>query len=144
MNTKESVLNKIWQYIKKLFAFKGRIGRLRYFINALIVFFFSTIILQPLYIIIAFLTLFLITRIYPVTDTKSAFEAYGNIAGFYMLMVLLPLQAFNIIKRLHDINQEGKMWLLAIIPGVNFILVLYLLFCEGTNGPNKYGEKPSW
>ena len=50
------------------------------------------------------------------------------------------------IKRLHDLNING-LWVIAyaiaaFIPFVNFILGLYLLSTDGTNGDNKYGQRP--
>jgi hypothetical protein len=46
------------------------------------------------------------------------------------------------VKRLHDVDKSGWFLLLALIPIVNFILGLYMLFADGTVGPNRYGADP--
>ena len=53
--------------------------------------------------------------------------------------VLVAMQA---VKRLHDINMSGWYWFVFLIPLANFIFVLYILFKDGTPGPNEYGEDP--
>lgn len=53
--------------------------------------------------------------------------------------ILIAIQA---VKRLHDINMSGWYWLLFLIPLVNFIFGLYIVFKDGTAGPNKYGKDP--
>ncbi|TYP95432.1 Uncharacterized membrane protein YhaH, DUF805 family [Fodinibius salinus] len=52
------------------------------------------------------------------------------------------LQIIQAIKRLHDIDLGGEYILLSFIPIVNLIFGLYILFKEGTSGPNQYGEDP--
>lgn len=46
------------------------------------------------------------------------------------------------IQRLHDLGRPTWWVVGAIIPVVNFILSLYLLFVPGTRGYNKYGPDP--
>jgi uncharacterized membrane protein YhaH (DUF805 family)/type II secretory pathway pseudopilin PulG len=50
--------------------------------------------------------------------------------------------AFPIVKRLHDLNKSGWLWLLGLIPLVNFCFGIYLLFGKGTDGSNDYGAPP--
>ncbi len=45
------------------------------------------------------------------------------------------------IRRLHDLNQSGWLSLLLLIPLVNIIFGLYILFGKGTQGVNKYGPQ---
>lgn len=47
------------------------------------------------------------------------------------------------IKRLHDLNKTGWLYLLAIVPIVNFFFALYLIFIKGTEGNNQYGAPES-
>ena len=46
------------------------------------------------------------------------------------------------IRRLHDLNRSGWFLIAAIIPLLNFVLGIYLLFFKGTEGYNQYGEDP--
>ncbi len=43
------------------------------------------------------------------------------------------------VKRLHDMNWSGWWLLLFVIPFVNLVMALVLLFKPGTDGPNDYG-----
>ena len=45
------------------------------------------------------------------------------------------------IKRLHDFDQSGWVFLLALVPIANVALLLALLFRPGTNGENRYGQQ---
>lgn len=47
------------------------------------------------------------------------------------------------IKRLHDLDKTGWLYLLAIVPIVNFFFAIYLIFFKGTVGDNKYGSPES-
>lgn len=45
------------------------------------------------------------------------------------------------IRRLHDRNHSGWLGLLMLVPGLNIIFALYLLFAKGTSGINDYGPQ---
>ena len=45
------------------------------------------------------------------------------------------------VRRLHDIDKSGWMYVLVLIPIVNLVLLVFLCF-DGTAGPNRYGEDP--
>ncbi|MCO5222871.1 MAG: DUF805 domain-containing protein [Thermomicrobiales bacterium] len=47
------------------------------------------------------------------------------------------------IKRLHDLDKSGWLYLLGIIPIVSFFFALYLIFFKGTEGDNQYGSPNS-
>ena len=46
------------------------------------------------------------------------------------------------VKRLHDLDKSGWLILLMFVPIVNALFGLYMLFADGTVGPNQYGEDP--
>jgi uncharacterized membrane protein YhaH (DUF805 family) len=46
------------------------------------------------------------------------------------------------VKRLHDFNKPGPLYILALIPIANLVLVIMLLAAKGTAGQNQYGEDP--
>jgi formylglycine-generating enzyme required for sulfatase activity/uncharacterized membrane protein YhaH (DUF805 family) len=57
-------------------------------------------------------------------------------------MLAVGISAFPTIKRLHDLNKSGWLWLLGLIPLVNVFFGIYLLFSKGTEDSNDYGEPP--
>ncbi len=68
------------------------------------------------------------------------------LAGLWNLALLVPAAIF-MIRRLHDLNQSGWLWLLVLVPLINVIMILVLLFAPGTAGANKHGpprETPTW
>jgi len=53
------------------------------------------------------------------------------------------IDAFQVIKRLHDLDRPGEHFWLFLIPLYNIYLGLVLLFQKGSVGPNQYGPDPS-
>ena len=92
---------------------KGRMNRAKYFVIMLV-------IGLPCVLMVEFLP-----------------EAYIVINIFAKLIVAYP-----VVKRLHDMDKSGYLYLLTWIPLVSLVIGLMLLFCKGTDGPNKYGEDP--
>lgn len=60
--------------------------------------------------------------------------------GFHALAILLAVYAM--ITRLHDLNRSGTLWLFAIIPVVNLMFMLWLMFGKGSKGLNAFGKQP--
>ncbi len=56
------------------------------------------------------------------------------------LAVIVPYVTVG-IRRLHDLDKQGVLIILAFIPIVNFYM-LYLFVQRGTIGANQYGEDP--
>ena len=46
------------------------------------------------------------------------------------------------VRRLHDLNKNGALFLVSFIPVVGLIFMVYLFFKEGTVGWNRFGEDP--
>lgn len=82
-------------------------------------------------------------------------EDYSNVSTpvlmlgvVYVLAILLPSIAL-VVRRFHDLNQTGWLYLAFIIVGIlPFIgilasIAMYVWFAfPGTKGPNKYGPDP--
>lgn len=67
----------------------------------------------------------------------------GSILFFSLILIAIAIVSWiQTVKRLHDLNQSGWLSLLQLIPLVNFIFGLYLLFSDGSIGRNEYGEDP--
>lgn len=117
---------------KAPFSFTGRIRRLEYFL--------SMIICGALGSVVYFLGLSLMLA------GGSAGGSGGSFIGTLISIIVLVFSTwFSLaqgVKRLHDLNKTGWLILLSLIPVVNFVFALYLLFADGTPGPNLYGKDP--
>ena len=64
-------------------------------------------------------------------------------AASWIVSVAFAAPGFSLgIRRLHDLDKTGWFSLIYFIPVVNVIFELYLLFCKGTEGMNRYGSDP--
>lgn len=79
-------------------------------------------------------------------------EKYTNnkiIEFFYVFflgtsLIIMLFQYFPLaIRRLHDLNTSGWYVLLTFAP-FGQLLILWLMFKKGTEGPNKYGPPPEY
>lgn len=75
----------------------------------------------------------------------------GNVCGSFAsvfhasdLMRLMALLLFvpGSVRRLHDAGQSGWVLLLALLPIVRYLVVLYILICPGEYGKTRYGFPP--
>ena len=64
----------------------------------------------------------------------------GILGGIYSLAVLLPTIAVG-VRRLHDIDMTGWLYLL-VLTGIGVFVLIFLWIKEGTNGANKFGPDP--
>lgn len=77
---------------------------------------------------------------------SASFASFGF---FYIGLIIIGILSLYFafvfaIRRLHDLNITGWVSLLLLIPGVNIILYLFLIFAPGTKGPNRFGAvRPS-
>lgn len=116
--------------IKKFFT--GRIGRGLFFIST----FFPGIIggiLQSLF------------HDFKASHANDISFNYIFISYVYIFVIIL-LVIFLIsihIKRFHDFGKSGYWVFLYLIPYVNFIVFIYLIFKKGDNKKNKYGPQPA-
>ena len=62
-----------------------------------------------------------------------------NLPFLVMLGFILPLIAVG-VRRLHDTNRTGWLYLLGFIPVVGAIILIVFFVQEGTQGPNQYGN----
>lgn len=108
---------------EKYLSFEGRLNRKPYFLRGLLMGVVTSILM-------------------------GIFAALADkLAIFYILVVAVYVLAFVCgvslgVRRLHDLNRTGWMFLLFLIPLVNIALAIYMLFFRGTEGHNKYGPDP--
>lgn len=74
-------------------------------------------------------------------------EGGGLTVVFVLILVLLWLGLIvpNIavtVRRLHDQDKTGWLYLLNFIPYIGWLIVMVLMCIEGTRGPNQFGPDP--
>ena len=57
-------------------------------------------------------------------------------------IAMLVVSVMIAVQRLHDLDKTGWLYLLFLVPIVNIIFGLYVLFAPGTQGANRYGNPP--
>ena len=66
----------------------------------------------------------------------------SNLSGLFSLALLVPSLAVG-SRRLHDIGKTGWLQLLALIPIIGWLVLIYWDVQPGEPGPNQYGEPPA-
>jgi uncharacterized membrane protein YhaH (DUF805 family) len=128
-----SAANADESYQPKFFAASGRIGRMRYVVYA-----FGLTMLS--YLAIAVVG-GILAAIMGGFDNSGATMLLGFLAMVVMLFILV-MTVIYAIRRLNDINASGWFVLLFLVPIVNLIMGLLLIFMPGTRGANKFGPRP--
>jgi uncharacterized membrane protein YhaH (DUF805 family) len=113
-------------YEPKIFAIHGRIGRLRYLAYGWAVMFVAWCAVA---IIAAMLS--------------AVLGGAGALLGIALYVPAVGVSLIMVKRRLNDLDHSGWLSLLMLVPLVNFIFGLYLMFGAGTPGPNNYGLPPS-
>ncbi len=113
-------------YQPKIWSVEGRIGRLRYLGYGMLV---------PLVILLA------------IGVVSGILAAVGGgmlaMVPLFLGYVVMIASSFVFMKRrLNDLGKTGWMGLLSLVPFVNLIFGLYLVFAEGEKGRNQYGPAP--
>jgi uncharacterized membrane protein YhaH (DUF805 family) len=112
----------------KVFSGRGRLGRLRYLAYSVGFGLLANVI-----------TAGLLAALGPMG--QSGGTAALGISVLVAIFVLV-VSFFLVIQRLHDMNASGWLSLLILVPIVNAIVVLVLLFMPGTQGENRFGLQP--
>lgn len=117
---------------KAPFSFDGRIRRIEYFLSGII----GSIVCSVAFAL-GVGTMFLGAA----SDSGAGF-GIGVLIGLIALVADIWFCIAQGVKRLHDLDKSGWLYLLVLVPVVNFVFALYLLFADGTVGPNQYGDDP--
>ncbi len=117
------------ELLNVIYTTEGRLNRLRYLKYQVL----WTIISTVIGCIIGFTGGFLSSSPESVLVTVPT-GIWSFIAGVGGIMLS--------IRRLHDLNKSGWFLLLALIPIVDIIFLLYIWLMPGTVGSNKYGADP--
>ena len=126
-------MNQKYQTSESALSPSGRFGRLSYLGWNMLMSFSILIIIG---IIAAFSPGLLAD---PTTMTGSSMLATVLIGIAYI--VLLYFSFVFTIRRLHDRNHIGWLSLLILVPGINLLFMLYLIFAKGDDRSNQYGPR---
>lgn len=64
------------------------------------------------------------------------------ISTFYMLAVFIPGLAIS-VRRLHDTNHSGWLFLLNFIPIIGWLILFYFYILDSDSSDNLYGPNPN-
>jgi uncharacterized membrane protein YhaH (DUF805 family) len=119
-------------YQPQVFATKGRIGRLRYLA----------------YVWVGYLFMIPVTLIGGIASTSG--DSYSNSLSGPMILVIsiayITMIVFIFIlakRRLNDLNHTGWLALIMLIPLVNILFGLYIIFAPGKPDHNRFGPPPT-
>ena len=107
--------------------FEGRARRKEYWMYILSIF-------------VLYLALGIVGGILSIISDTLAMLVYG-LFSLLALALIIPGLAVT-VRRLHDTNKSGWFILVALIPFVGALYLLYLEILEGDKGPNQYGPDP--
>ncbi len=108
---------------EKYFCFQGRLNRKPYILRSILLSIGSGIVAGILAVLLG--------------------DSLLSIMSCAAISVAAFLSALSLcVRRLHDLNRTGLLWLLSFIPVINFFLAIYVIFFKGTEGDNRYGPDP--
>ena len=121
-------------YNPKIISFQGRIGRLRYLAYNIGATFLLMLVMMPL--------IGMSTFVGGAAGGETGMSAMGmvGIIVYYVAAILISVMYAK--RRLNDLNRSGWWFLLFIVPIVNLLLAIYLIFFPGTEGSNNFGPAP--
>lgn len=115
--------------------FSGRLGRLGFLIG--------TAYYLLLYVLLLAGYVFLNQLVGNLGESDNVIDKFVHpvltVVGYVLIFLFAVLQVSIVIRRWHDMDQTGWLVLLSLIPIVNLIAAIFLLFVSGTSGANQYG-----
>jgi len=118
-------------YQPKIFSFSGRIGRMRYLAYGI------------------GLNILLMALMIPLGGMTAAMGGEAGMSMLGMMMVglfYIATIAISIMfakRRLNDLNRSGWWFLLFLVPIVNLLMAIYMVFFPGSAGDNNFGAAPT-
>ena len=113
-----------------LLSMEGRLNRAAYFGRALAIWAVTALIA------------FSVGAVMGVTMGQDASQGAAPGVGFLIGLGGAVVIAFQVVRRLHDLDRPGTHYWLLLVPFYNIYLSLVLLFKQGTDGSNQYGADP--
>ena len=113
----------------KFLKSSGRLNRLRYLKRSLILFVVEVILLTVIAVVC-------------MEPSGNDISSAGYVLFTLTIVVFLPVYYLLTIRRLHDLDKSGWFCLAMLVPVVNTLFSIYVVFAPGTVGSNKYGADP--
>jgi len=117
-------------YTPSILSFSGRIGRLRYLAYSMASYLLLMLVMVPMLGVSAFM------------GGTPDISTIGMLVMGVMYIAMFVVWIAFAKRRLNDLNRNGWWLLLALVPFVNFLLTIYMMFFPGTDGSNSYGAVP--
>ena len=117
-------------YTPSILSFSGRIGRLRYLAYSMGTYLLLMLVMVPL------------VGVSALTGGEPNVSMIGMLIMGVVYIAMLVAWITFAKRRLNDLNRNGWWLLLALVPFVNFLLTIYMMFFPGTDGDNNYGAVP--
>jgi uncharacterized membrane protein YhaH (DUF805 family) len=119
--------------VPAILKFSGRRKRLSYFLTWLVL----IAVVFAVYFVLGF-----IAGASNPTNPEAGMAAVQGIGALFTLPLAWPFYAVG-AQRLHDMGYSGWFQLLTLIPLVNLVLFLVMIFAPTQQADNKYGPVPS-
>lgn len=117
-------------YDPSIFSFSGRIGRLRYLAYGIGVMFVLMLVMIPIMGASGFMA----------GENGMSMIGIVAIVVFYVAAIVLSVMFGK--RRLNDLNRSGWWFALSLVPFVNLLLTIYMVFFPGSENENNYGPPP--
>lgn len=76
-------------------------------------------------------------------DLRALYVLLGVAVLILIVALVLAVAAISChVRRLHDMDYSGWMYLVMLVPLVDLVLLLAMIFKKGTAGPNRFGPDP--
>lgn len=105
---------------------RGRLGRVRYLA-------YATVATLAMYALLAASGV--------VAAMGSAGALLGGLLMFAVTIAAIVISIVLAVQRLHDFDASGWWSLATIVPLLNFLLTIALVFVPGTKGENRFGRQ---
>jgi uncharacterized membrane protein YhaH (DUF805 family) len=97
--------------------------------------------LYAAFLILMFLAGMVLALVYPPAIDDEGSPVIGGLTIIAAILFLVPYLSAS-VRRLHDHDKSGWMFLLTFIPLAGWIFYLIMMLTPGTQGPNGYGSDP--
>ena len=108
------------------FGFSGRISRQPFILGILLL-----LVLEGIIVI----------QMVKAGENQQLLGLWGMVFILVAALVVWPILALT-IKRLHDRGHPGALSLILFFPGINWLMVLYLMAAPSERQANPYGPPP--
>ena len=117
----------------RLFSFKGRAGRLEYFLHNM---------LDDLIMIVLVVIIITVMEVFGNGIISAIVTVVGIVCIIAVLILGIVSDTAVTVRRLHDLGRSGSDFWVLLIPIYNIFLGLTLLFKKGIEFENEYGPDP--